>query len=74
MFDTLPADEQMADIGGTENPVEVSALETVGPEPAPLRAPPFPARPSLYGSISVIDIRDPASILKNSEKYSMLSV
>jgi len=32
MFDTLPADEQMADIGGTENPVEVSALETVGPE------------------------------------------
>ena len=32
MFDTLPADEQMADIGGTEYPVEVGALETVGPE------------------------------------------
>jgi hypothetical protein len=26
MFDTLPADEQMADIGGTEYPVEVGAL------------------------------------------------
>jgi hypothetical protein len=28
MLDTLPADEQMADIGGTEYPVEVRALES----------------------------------------------
>src|SRR5262249_54331216 len=32
VLDTLPADEQMTDIGGTEDSVEVGALETVGAE------------------------------------------
>ena len=32
VLDTLAADEQMADIGGAQNPVEIGAFETVGAE------------------------------------------